>query len=218
MGGPATIGRMDRMHSVLLLRHGETEWNVIGRLQGHDDSPLSARGRAQAATLAAWASGRGVRRIVTSPLGRAQATAACIAAACGASVQTRSALAEMSFGTCAGLTLDQCEARFPGLRAERARDRWGHRWPDGECYPDLLARLAAWLDREPEALAGEGLAIVAHQAINRALLTMLTGCAPDMALQGAQSAVQAIEVRPDRTWSVLDIASPEADAHAPGVI
>ncbi|MCC6651264.1 MAG: histidine phosphatase family protein [Candidatus Eisenbacteria bacterium] len=204
--------------SVLLLRHGETEWNVVARLQGRDDSPLTARGLAQAGRLAAWAAQRGVRRIVASPLGRAQVTAARIAAECGATVETRAALAEMAFGSCAGLTLAQCEARFPGLSAERARDRWGHRWPDGEGYPDMVGRLRAWLDAEPEALGGEGVAVVAHQAINRALLTVLTGCEPALALEGAQSAAQAIEVFADRTWRVIDLAEPETDGHAPGVI
>lgn len=203
---------------VLLLRHGETEWNALGRLQGRDDSPLTPRGREQAATLAAWAARRGVRRLVASPLGRAQATAATIAAACGATIDTRDALAEMAFGECAGLTLEQCEERFPGVRAERARDRWGHRWPGGECYHDAIARLRAWLDSEPGALEGEGVAVVAHQALNRALLVVLTGCEPAVALEGAQSAAQAIEVSPDGAWRLLDIADSAPATHPHGVI
>jgi broad specificity phosphatase PhoE len=159
-----------------------------------------------------------VRHIVASPLGRAKTTAARMASVCGATVATRDALAEMGFGECAGLTLDQCEERFPGLRAERARDRWGHRWPGGECYGDLIARLEGWLAAEPAALAAEGVAVVAHQAINRALLMVLTGCEKAAALEGAQSAAQAIEVRADRSWRLLDIAATASDAHTPGVI
>ncbi|MBI5170882.1 MAG: histidine phosphatase family protein [Candidatus Eisenbacteria bacterium] len=203
---------------VLLLRHGETEWNALGRLQGRDDSPLTPLGREQAATLAAWAARRGLRRLVASPLGRAQATAAAIAEACGATIATREALAEMSFGDCAGLTLEQCEQRFPGVLAERARNRWAHRWPGGECYDDAIARLHAWLEAEPEALAGEGVAVVAHQALNRALLTVLTGCPREAALEGAQSAAQAIEILPDRSWRVLEIAGPAPATHPDGVI
>ncbi|MFN8588868.1 MAG: histidine phosphatase family protein [Burkholderiaceae bacterium] len=209
---------MPLTHNVLLLRHGETEWNAVGRLQGRDDSPLTARGIAQAEVLAAWAARRGVRRIVASPLGRAQATAACIAAACGGPVVTADALAEMAFGDCAGLTLDQCEQKFPGIRAERAKDRWGHRWPGGECYHDAIARLRAWLGAQPDVLAGEGVAVVAHQALNRALLHVLTGCPPERALEGAQSAAQALEVSPDGTWRLIEIAESAPATHAHGVI
>ncbi len=205
-------------HGIVLLRHGETEWNALGRLQGRDDSPLTARGVAVADALAAWAAGRGVTRVVSSPLGRAQATAGRIARACGATLETRDALVEMSFGDCAGITLSECEERFPGLLEQRASDRWTHRWPGGEGYPDLVSRLEAWLAAEPAALAGEGVVVVAHQALNRALLLVLTGCAPARVLEGAQSAAQAIEVLADRSWRVVDVAESEPAAHRHGVI
>ena len=203
---------------ILLFRHGETEWNAIGRLQGSDDSPLTARGLAQAARLAEWAARRGVRHVVASPLGRAQATARRIADACGATLTVRPALAEMNFGDCAGFTLAECDERFPGLLEERAKDRWAHRWPGGEGYPDLVRRLADWLAAEPGALAGEDVAVVAHQALNRALLQVLTGCPPERVLAGAQSAAQAIEVFAGGDWQVLDVAESEPAAHPHGVI
>jgi probable phosphoglycerate mutase len=204
--------------SLLLLRHGETEWNVLGRLQGSDDSPLTARGLEQAAALAAWTASRGVRRVVCSPLGRARTTAEQIAAACSAPLAVREALAEMSFGECAGLTLGQCEERFPAMLEARARARWEHRWPGGESYADVLERTRRWLDSEPDALAGEVVAVVSHQALNRALLVALTGCELDWALSGAQAPGQAIEVLPDGRSRWIEFAASPPATHAHGVI
>lgn len=204
--------------SLLLLRHGETEWNTVGRLQGADDSPLTARGLAQAETLAAWAASRGVHRVLCSPLGRARATAERVAAACSAPLTMREALEEMDFGRCSGLTLDQCEERFPGMLAERARERWEHRWPGGESYADVLARTRRWLESEPGALSGRVVAVVSHQALNRALLVAMTGCDLEWALSGAQAPGQAIEVLPDGRSRWIEFAASPPAAHAPGVI
>ena len=73
---------------ILLVRHGETQWNVERRMQGQKDSPLTERGRRQAQAMAALVAGivrreAGDWRLVASPLGRAQATAAMIAEAAG---------------------------------------------------------------------------------------------------------------------------------------
>lgn len=178
-----------------LFRHGETEWNRLGRLQGRDDSPLTELGAAQASALAAFAHARRIERLLVSPAGRAQATAARIAAVCGARLETHEALAEMSFGTCAGLTVPEVEARWPGLSEERERSRWRHRWPGGESYADVLERLAAWRHELGLVLPAPGLAVVAHQSLNRALAVLLAPCAPEqaMALRQGSSTVLHLE-------------------------
>ena len=63
------------MTTFLIVRHGETDWNVAGRLQGWRDSPLTATGRAQAAAVAARLAGEPIDALVASDLGRTQATA-----------------------------------------------------------------------------------------------------------------------------------------------
>jgi len=159
----------------LLARHAETEWNAAGRLQGREDAPLTARGRAQAAELAAFALALGVRHVATSPLGRARATAAEVVSACAAGESVHDALVELSFGRCAGRTLEQVRRDLPLWWAARESDRWRVRWPEGESYADAAERLAAWLAGRPLAHAPEPVLVVAHQSVLRALLVALAG-------------------------------------------
>ena len=173
---------------LLLLRHGETEWNRAGRLQGRDDSPLTSAGLGQAGDLARACTDLGVTRVITSPLGRAKTTAEIIAAACGVAIALREGLAEMSFGMCAGLTLDQVRARFPELFDARNRDRWHHRWPQGEGYADVLPRVLAALAGDLPLATTPPSAIVAHQSVNRALIHGLGACTEDEAMASEQSA------------------------------
>ena len=166
-----------------LFRHGETEWNRIGRKQGRGDSPLTDRGVAQAHAVAAFAREQGVTTLLVSPLGRAQTTAAIIAAACGAAIETHQPLAEMSFGSCAALTDPEIDARWPGLLAGRERSLWTQRWPDGESYADVLERVTAWWRERERELPAPAVAVVAHQGVNCALTVLLAPCAPERALE-----------------------------------
>jgi broad specificity phosphatase PhoE len=185
--------------SLLLLRHGETEWNRVGRLQGRDDSPLTPRGLAQAGELALVLRPLRPRRILCSPLGRAQATAEALPRYPDEEVHVRDGLAEMSFGACAGLTLDQVRERFPGLLEERERDRWNHRWPGGENYADVLPRVLAAIAGDAPLHTFPPTVIVAHQSVNRALLHGLGGIAPAHAMASEQSAEDIIRIDADGT-------------------
>jgi probable phosphoglycerate mutase len=176
------------MPCLLLMRHGETEWNRAGRLQGREDSPLTARGLAQADALAAAAATLGVTRVLSSPLGRARVTAARVAAAAGVAPAFRDGLAEMSFGECAGLTLDQVRERYPDLLEVRERDRWGHRWPGGEGYAEVLARVLAAVAADRPLATAPPTAIVAHQSVNRVLMHALAGLGREDAMASEQSA------------------------------
>jgi len=107
-----------------VLRHGETDWNVQGRLQGTSDVPLNARGIEQAQRAAR--SLRGVLSpqaiIVSSPLERALATATAVAQAAGVSVETDPRLIERAYGVWEGLTEEERAVRDPEEH-ERWRDR-----------------------------------------------------------------------------------------------
>lgn len=172
--------------SVLLLRHGETDWNRAGRLQGRGDSPLTARGIAQARALARAVRALGARRVLASPLGRARATAERIAVAAGCPLLLRDALAEMDFGVCTGLTLDEVRLRHPGLLETRAGDRWSHRWPGGESYADVLERVRTGIAADLPLPTDGPTAVVAHQSVNRALLRWLSGATPAEVPDGDQ--------------------------------
>src|SRR5213078_2372373 len=92
------------MTTLLLVRHGETDWNAAGRLQGHTDRPLSDYGREQARRLADELSSEGVDAIYTSDLARARETAEIVAERLHLPVVLDPDLREKNWGTWEGLT------------------------------------------------------------------------------------------------------------------
>lgn len=104
------------MTTLLLVRHGETEWNATGRIQGSTDIPLNDTGRAQARQTAALLTAQfaGTRPlVVSSDLSRARETAEIIATALGAELaRTYPHLRERAYGHAEGLTHDEYVARF----------------------------------------------------------------------------------------------------------
>ncbi len=89
---------------IYVVRHGETEWNLIGKQQGHMDSPLTDRGTQQANALAKGLGNRGIEFIYSSDLGRALKTAKLISTSLELPVQTDKRLRERHLGTLQGLT------------------------------------------------------------------------------------------------------------------
>lgn len=174
---------------VFVARHGETDWNRLGRMQGRSGASLNERGRAQAAALARVARGFEpgfeIERIVTSPLPRARETSEVVAAALGCEVLVVDALMEIDFGLCGGLTEVEIEERFPGLTAARKLDKWSHRWPSGESYEDAVSRVRRAVEEGALPLDRRVLSI-AHQSINRAVGHVLSELAPARLLAMAQ--------------------------------
>ena len=112
------------MTELLLVRHGETDWNAEGRLQGHTDRPLNAYGRRQATELAQRLAGEGADAIYTSDLARAMETAQILGARLGLTVVVDPDLREKNWGTWEGLTGDErVHVEFEGESTEEHRDR-----------------------------------------------------------------------------------------------
>ena len=112
------------MTTLLLVRHGETDWNAEGRLQGHTDRPLNDYGRTQAKALADRLAGEGADAIYTSDLVRAKATAEIIGERLGLTVVVDPDLREKDWGTWEGLTGDErVHVEFEGESTEDHRDR-----------------------------------------------------------------------------------------------
>jgi len=199
---------------LLLARHGETEWNREGRMQGRENSPLTERGHTHAHDLAALARMLGVRRVLASPLERARVTAEIVADSTGCDVELRGELQEVDFGLCAGLTLAGSYRIFPGLEQARQRNRWGCPWPGGESYADVCSRLGPLLSGLDPCARGEGpTLIVAHQSVNRVLLHCLTGLPTDRVLAGEQPSRCVLRIEPDRRVSHTHV--PESAHLAP---
>jgi probable phosphoglycerate mutase len=103
--------------TLLLVRHGETDWNAERRFQGHADIPLNARGREQAATLAEDLADERVDVIYASDLSRARVTAEIVGARLGLPVVTDADLREIDVGPVEGLTIDESR-EFDGWQGE----------------------------------------------------------------------------------------------------
>jgi probable phosphoglycerate mutase len=154
------------------IRHGETDWNVVGRLQGHQDVPLNARGRAQAKrcgeVLRDLFARKGIDALgldyVSSPLGRARQTMALARAGLGLDAEDHRVAAELieiSFGDWEGFTIAQLRERDPQRVAAREHDKWHFLPPAGESYEALSARMYDWyrgLTRDTVAAAHGGTA------------------------------------------------------------
>ena len=131
---------------ILLARHGETDDNVPPqRVQGWIDSPLNARGRAQAHELAAAIDGRGIAAVYSSHLGRARETADIIAKELGLTVVVDERLAESRRGEWEGRLLEAIAREEPELWAAWRRGGAEFRFPGGESLAEHAERVAAAL-------------------------------------------------------------------------
>ena len=123
--------------TLVLVRHGETDWNRQRRFQGHADQPLNDAGRSQARELAGRLRDEPVTALYTSPLRRASETAQILASGFGLEARTLDALLEIDVGAWEGLTVDEVRERYP----DRADQDWRSGWEDGETYDELERRV-----------------------------------------------------------------------------
>lgn len=137
---------------ILLVRHGETEFNRERRLQGHVDSPLTDLGERQARAVARLLAGFVEREpaagwmLVSSPLGRAHRTAQIIDERLGLGVQLDARLMEMSWGERDGRLRAELDALFPDTFG---RSGWAFDAPGGESLEAVSGRLRSWMDSLP---------------------------------------------------------------------
>jgi broad specificity phosphatase PhoE len=169
------------------IRHGETDWNALGRLQGQRDVPINARGRAQArdcAEILRDLFGLDRRALadldfIASPLGRARTTMELMRAALGldpGAYRIEPRLTEVGFGEWEGLTYPEIAAHAPDAFAARERDKWNFVPPKGESYAAMSQRVAEWY----VSLSADTVA-VAHGGTLRGLIVRLGIMPPEQA-------------------------------------
>lgn len=181
----------------LLVRHGETDWNATGRIQGQRDVPLNDAGRAQAAALARLLVEFAPDGIVSSDLGRAVATAQVIASATGAPLATDPRLREIDNGTWEGLTAAEVTAEAPWFpEAVRAGADF-RRSATGETAEEAGGRVAGLLRDLAEIRQGQTTVVVGHGMALRVGLCLSLGFGMDAA--GAFSGLG------NCSWSVLEV-------------
>ncbi len=163
---------MDIEKTFWICRHGETEWNREGRKQGHKDSPLSDDGKKQAEILSGFLKDKS-GRLFSSSLGRAVSTARYIIKENPRlNLLTDDRLKEISFGDLEGHTRSEIKKMYPGVIDHFNRDPFNNRFPNGESYDDLLNKGRSFLEEIDRPEITE-VVIVAHEDINRILLTLL---------------------------------------------
>lgn len=164
------------MRRLLILRHGRTEWNAVGRFQGQSDPDLDELGVTQARAAARHLAGLGIKRIVTSDLKRAAFTADALASATGLTAERDTRLREVYLGAWQGLTRTEVQERFP--------EGWDA-WTGGadfsasastpgdpaESYVECAVRARACAEEVVSTLDENGLAaLVMHGGTARALI------------------------------------------------
>lgn len=157
---------------VVLVRHGETDWNAAGVYQGWKDVPLNARGMSQALELGEQLTGISISAAYTSPLSRAVMTAELILGSGTRAVNTLSiaAIRELSYGDLEGLPPQQRRASWPQLEAQWATDPWDVRFPEGESLDMLATRALPVWERLLTRHAGQTILLSGHGHLNRVIL------------------------------------------------
>jgi broad specificity phosphatase PhoE len=162
---------------LIFIRHGETDWNAAGRLQGQIDIALNERGREQAKR-----NGRVILEkfpdvatydFVASPLSRSRESMEIIRATLGLDRQgfrLDERLKEISHGDWEGSTGEELQERSPELVAQRLANRWEFVPPNGESYRLLLDRLIPWL-----VTVDRPTVVVSHGGVGRVLRSHILG-------------------------------------------
>jgi uncharacterized phosphatase len=153
------------MTTILLARHGETDWNVERRVQGHSDTPLNDTGREQARALAEELAGEPIDAVYSSDLVRAHETARIVAEQRGLDVTAIRDLREKHFGTWEGLTDQEIFVRFPQTQETSWRD-----WGDAETREQMAERVLGALHRIAETHPDQRVLVVSHGGPLRAVL------------------------------------------------
>ena len=150
------------VHKLLLIRHGETDFNRQRRMQGTMPVPLNAHGRQQAAALAYFLQGAAIDALYTSPILRARETAQIIGKALKLPLREDFRLREIEFGIFEGLTYDEASERYPDAAKAWGAGNFAYKVPDGESRGDVQMRMRAAWDDIIEQTDLQTVAVVTH--------------------------------------------------------
>ena len=191
---------------ILLVRHGETDWNASGRIQGHNDTPLNASGRQQAQRTAQRLAREPIEALYSSDLSRAFETATIIGAPLGLAVVASARLRERQYGLWEGLTAAEIQARYPAQFAIWRARTADFAPPHGETRSALLSRALAELQTIARRHLREMVVVVTHGGLCYVLINHILG-----SIDGDQreftfgnASIHTLEVTGDR-WSVISM-------------
>jgi len=184
--------------TLYFVRHGETEWNAIQRMQGRWNSDLNEIGRRQAEVNGRLLEGFGIEAIFSSPLDRARQTAEIISGYVPVPVRYDERIVEWDCGDWSGHLRSDVEERWADEYAALLADPFHYRGPNCENYPDMFERARPFVEELLEHPA-RTLAVVSHGMIGKVMVSILLGLDPDETLDVFQpnDAVFRIVARPE---------------------
>lgn len=163
------------MTRLLIVRHGQTEWNRVERFRGHIDLELNDTGLRQAEAAAARLTEWPLAAVYSSPLKRAWRTAQAIAQPTNLEVRPLDGIIDMHFGKWEGLSLDEARQQYPDLYGVWETHPHKVQMPGGENLPQLQARAMAavrsLMDRHPS----DAIALVTHRVVCKLMVLGLLG-------------------------------------------
>jgi len=177
---------------IIFVRHGETDWNLEGRVQGNANVPLNRKGLEQAKRVAVRLKNEKIDAIYSSDLERARQTANEIAKYHKAKVRCSKFLRERKFGELEGML----NSGYKKIRDESGLPKYLYRPPGGENYPDLQKRAEKFLAAIKKR-PGQNILVVSHGGVIRTFISVLTkkhiSLAPE--IEQRNTAVNVIEIR-----------------------
>ncbi len=157
----------------VLVRHGETEWNRAGRIQGHSDSPLTEEGIAQAEAIGGHLSAEQFDHLLASDLARAHHTATLIAAHVNLTITPHVGLRERGFGVAEGKTYDEIDRDHPEMFSRIRETDADYAAIGGETRRQFHTRVTATLNDLATTYAGRRILLVTHGGLLAAIYRWL---------------------------------------------
>lgn len=179
-----------------LVRHGETEWNQIRRIQGHSDIDLNEQGLRQAEQVARRFRGETIHAVYSSDLSRARVTASRIADQSGSTISTRSTLRERCYGQWEGLTYEEIRARF------EAQDETAC---GIETFEDMQQRAVNALTELAKNHPDEAVVVVSHGGLINCFLHYVTAGEQGTGITQIDNTGITMFRYTDNRWEVLQV-------------
>ena len=161
------------MIRIYIARHGETTWNVEGRIQGRSDPDLSPEGYAQSRALLEQLKGRPISAIYTSTLKRSFLTAQPIASHLGLPIRRQPELDEIAFGILEGKKILASEGEVKSEWERFKENPFTYRIPKAENYTDVMNRVRPFVEKILQNHKGGEILIVGHRVVNQMLIGVL---------------------------------------------
>lgn len=174
------------MKELYFVRHGQTEWNAIRRMQGQWNSDLNDLGRSQADRNGQFLAGLEIDYMVASPLDRTRQTAEIINSYLELEINYDERIMEWDCGDWSGEMWDQVGEKWPEEFSAWQADQYNYRGPNCENYPDMVERAKPFLE-ELHNLDFNRIAVVSHGMIGRVMVATLLAMSPDEMFSFSQS-------------------------------